>query len=206
MLNHSPDPKRTALVVYDMINDFLAPGAPMELVRAREQLVPRLKPLLAAARRKRLLTIYACQGYHPKGVGDGVKMAHSKPGCFAGTPGAEPYGELAPGPNDITLTKQRFDAFLGTPLDLILRQQQIDTLIIVGTSTSIGTETTARCAVSRDYRVIFPSDGTINRDLPDVGWGPVSLEELLKVVLTELAQFCRICPIEQLIAEINSFP
>lgn len=205
VLNYQPDPKRTALVVYDMINDFLAPGAPLELVRAREDLVPRLKPLIAACRRKKILIVYACQNYHPQGVGDGFKPAHGGHGCLAGTAGVEVYHELAPQTGEVILNKRRFDAFRGTELELVLRQQQIDTLIIVGTSTSIGTETTARCAVTRDYRVIFPSDGTINRDLPDAGWGPVPLDQLLRVVLTELAQFCRICSIEQLIGEIKSF-
>ena len=206
MWDYSPEPNRTALIVYDMINDFLQPGAPLKSVRAREDLVPRLKPLIAACRRKGLRIIYVCQNYHREGIGDGIKLAHSRPGAIAGTPGVEVYHELAPQPGDITIPKRRFDAFLGTDLDLILRQQRIDTLIIVGTSTSIGTETTARCAVTRDYRVIFPSDGTVNRDLPDVGWGPVTLDELLRVVLTELAQFCRICSIDELTRQIEAFP
>jgi nicotinamidase-related amidase len=206
MRDYAPEPDRTALIVYDMINDFLQPGSPLESVRAREDLVPRLKPLIAACRRKKLRVIYACQNYDREGIGDGIKMAHARPGAIAGTPGVEVYHELAPQAGDITIPKRRFDAFLGTDLELILRQQRIDTLIIVGTSTSIGTETTARCAVTRDYRVIFPSDGTVNRDLPDVGWGPVTLDELLRVVLTQLAQFCRICSIEQLTREIDAFP
>lgn len=143
MLNHAPDPKRTALLVYDMVNDFLLPGAPLESPRARDLLLPRLKPLIAACRNKKIRIIYACQNYDPDGVGDGFKPAHGGRGCLAGTPGAEVHAALAPQPGDIVLRKRRFDAFLGTDLDLILRQQRIDTLIIVGTSTSIGTETTA---------------------------------------------------------------
>src|SRR5262249_17466804 len=125
---------------------------------------------------------------------------------IAGTDGVDVYRELGPESGDIVLPKRRFDAFRGTDLELILQQQKIDTLIICGTSTSIGTETTARCAVTRDFRVIYPSDGTINRDLPDIGFGVVTLDELLKVVLTELAQFCRVCTIQKLIDEIEAFP
>jgi ureidoacrylate peracid hydrolase len=206
MRDYKPEPKRTALIVYDMVNDFLMPGAPLESVRAREILLPRLKLLMAACRRKGIRIIFANQNYHADGIGDGIKMPHSRPGCIAGTPGVDVYPELDPKPHDIIIKKRRFDAFLGTDLDLILRQQQIDTLIISGTSTSIGTETTARCAVTRDYRVIFPSDGTVNRDLPDAGWGEVKMDELLKVVLTELAQICRVCSIEQLVREIDAYP
>ena len=206
MIDYKPDPKRTALIVYDMINDFLKPGAPFESVRAREMLLPRLKPLIAACRRKGLRIIFANQHYHAEGIGDGIKLRDHGNGCIAGTPGVETYTEIGARPDDIVIKKRRYDAFLGTDLDLILRQQNIDTLIILGTSTSIGTQTTARCAVTRDYHVIFPSDGTANRDLPDAGWGVVTMDELLRVVLTELAQFCRVCPVEQLIREIDAYP
>ena len=115
----------------------------------------------------------------------------------------EVYKELAPQLEDIIIAKRRFDAFLGTDLEPILRQHHIDTVIVTGTSTSVGTETTARAAVARDFRVIFPSDGTVNRDLPDAGWGPVSQQELLRVVLTELSQFCRTSSIDDLIGELD---
>jgi ureidoacrylate peracid hydrolase len=206
MIDYKPDPKRTALIVYDLTNDFLKRGAPFESVRARDMLLPRLKPLIAACRRKGLRIIFANQQYHPDGIGDGIKLRDHGNGCIAGTSGVETYSEVGQLPEDIVIKKRRYDAFLGTDLDLILRQQQIDTLIIVGTSTSIGTETTARCAVTRDYRVIYPSDGTVNRDLPDVGWGVVTMDELLRVVLTEMAQFCRVCPVDTLIKEIDAFP
>jgi biuret amidohydrolase len=208
MLNFTVGTDRTALIVFDMVNDFLVPGAPNESVRAREILVPRLKPLIAACRRKKILIVYACQTVRPDGSDLGVLRAIF-PGVqssFAGTPGVEVYHEIAPHDGDVVLTKHRFDAFHATELDLILRQRGVNTVIITGTSTSIGTQTTARGAVVRDYFVIFPSDGTINRDLPDAGWGPVSLDQLLKVVLTELSQFCRVCPIAELIDEIDALP
>jgi nicotinamidase-related amidase len=205
MLNFKPIPARSALIVFDMINDFILPGAPNESVRAREILVPKLKPLIAACRRKKLLVVYACQTDRADGSDRGLK-SEIFPGITAhveGSPGAEVYAEIAPQPGDIVLRKRRFDAFYANELDLILRQRGVDTVIVTGTSTSIGTETTARGGVVRDYRVIYPSDGTVNKDLPDAGWGPVPMDLLLKVVLTELSQFCRVCPISTLIREIE---
>lgn len=202
------DPARTALIVFDMINDFLLPGAPFESIRARERLVPRLKPLLEACRRKRMLIVYACQTSRPGGsdlglLGEIYPALREGKVCVAGTAGVEVYKELAPQPEDIIVAKRRFDAFYGTDLELVLRQRGIDAVIITGTSTSVGTESTARAAVARDFRVVFPSDGTVNRDLPDAGWGPVSEPELLRVVLTVLAQFCRVCSIDEIIREIS---
>jgi ureidoacrylate peracid hydrolase len=164
--------------------------------------------LIAACRRKGILVVFTNQTDRPDGSDRGVKRVifpGSRP-CIAGTPGVEVYKELGPQDGDIVVAKHRFDAFYATELDLILRGRGVDTVIITGTSTSIGTQTTARGAVVRDYYVIYPSDGTINRDLPDVGWGPVPFDELLKVVLTQLAQFCRVCSIDQLIREIDAYP
>ena len=51
--------------------------------------------------------------------------------------------------------------------------------------------------------MIFPSDGTIARDLPDMGWGPVSVEDIQRVVLSTLAyRFAMVLPIEELITKL----
>jgi ureidoacrylate peracid hydrolase len=68
-------------------------------------------------------------------------------------------------------------------------------------------ESTTRDAFSRDYKVIFLSDGTAAGDLPDLGFGPVSAEEVQKVVLTVLAMcFAQVSSIDQVIAEIELGP
>lgn len=207
-MNFKLEPEKSALIVFDMVNHFLMPGSPAESVRAREELVPRLKPLIAACRRNGVLVVYTGQSSRADGSNLGllreIHKALGQEPCIAGTPATEVYKELATQPGDIIISKPRFDAFYATDLELILRQRKIDTVIITGTSTSIGTETTARGAVVRDFRVVFPADGTANRDLPDVGWGAVSQQELLKVVLTELDQFCRVCPIAEIISELDS--
>jgi ureidoacrylate peracid hydrolase len=77
-------------------------------------------------------------------------------------------------------------------------------LIIVGAATNIGCESTARDATNRDYRVIFPSDGNIARDAPDMGWGPIPKEEVQKVVLTTLAHaFAMVTSMQELISELQ---
>jgi hypothetical protein len=52
--------------------------------------------------------------------------------------------------------------------------------------------------------VIFPSDGSIARGLPDLGWGPVSPEEIKKVVLSILAhRFAMVLTIDELISKLK---
>jgi hypothetical protein len=55
--------------------------------------------------------------------------------------------------------------------------------------------------------MIFLSDGNAVDDLPDMGFGPVSAEEIQKVVLTVLAMcFAQVSSIDQVIAEIEQLP
>jgi ureidoacrylate peracid hydrolase len=63
-------------------------------------------------------------------------------------------------PGDILLEKPRFGAFHGTDLEQMLRARGIDTVIICGIATNVCCDTTAREANSRDFRVLFLSDGT----------------------------------------------
>ena len=63
-------------------------------------------------------------------------------------------------PQDIKITKHRVSGFYGTDLDLILRANKIDNVILMGVATNIAIELTAREAHDRDYKVTIISDAT----------------------------------------------
>jgi nicotinamidase-related amidase len=76
-------------------------------------------------------------------------------------PGAAIHPSLAPQPDDIIVTKHRVGAFTGTDLDMILRAQDIDTLILFGIYTSgvvLSTLRHLRLAADADYRIIVLKD------------------------------------------------
>jgi nicotinamidase-related amidase len=66
--------------------------------------------------------------------------------------------ELKPQGDEIVLNKITSSAFTSTPLDLILRNLGIDTLILTGVVTNGCVETTARDARDLGYRVILVTD------------------------------------------------
>ena len=66
--------------------------------------------------------------------------------------------ELAAAPTDHCITKQRPGAFIGTQLDVILRQAGVTQIVLVGVSTSNGVEATARSAYDLGYHVTFVLD------------------------------------------------
>ncbi|WP_299494393.1 isochorismatase family cysteine hydrolase [uncultured Shewanella sp.] len=59
---------------------------------------------------------------------------------------------------DVEIVKHRVSAFYGTDLDLILRANHIEQLILTGVSTNNAVELTAREAHDRDYRVTVATD------------------------------------------------
>jgi nicotinamidase-related amidase len=94
---------------------------------------------------------------------------------------------LAPGPDDVVVTKSRYSAFVNTELESILRGNRIDTVVIAGLMTQYCSVTTARHAHDLDYKVVFVRDANAGPDLPDLGFGAVSHAEAQRVILTMLA-------------------
>jgi nicotinamidase-related amidase len=209
MVAHKINPQKTALLVFDMINEFIKPGFGGYTPGIRENLVPRLKKLIEHCRSKDIPVIYACHVHREDGSDFGLlpeilRGLKERKRFISGTESPEVYEEIKPQEGDIVVEKRRFSAFYGTDLELILRGMGKDTLIITGFATNIGCESTARDAVDMDFRVIFPSDGNGVRDLPDMGWGPIPGEEIQRVFLSTLARsFARVLTIDELISELQ---
>ena len=166
-------PENTAMLVVDMQNDFVQEGAPIEIPHARA-MVPRLNRLLDVCRAHQILVIYIRHVIRGGDIDAGRLADHhaairQNKAIIAGTPNVEIYEGLKPQPGDLVVAKPRYSAFYGTDLEAILRSKGIDTLLISGTVTHVCCDSTARDAFSRDYKVIFLSDGTATRDLPDLG-------------------------------------
>jgi nicotinamidase-related amidase len=72
--------------------------------------------------------------------------------------------ELEPQPGDYLVTKQRFGAFIGTSLDDYLRERGVTQVFVIGVSTSVGVESTARSAYDHGYNVVLVVDAMTDRD------------------------------------------
>lgn len=71
--------------------------------------------------------------------------------------------ELAPEPNDIMLPKKHPSAFFGTPLVSYLIDQQVDSLVVTGCSTSGCVRSTVVDAFAYNYKVFVPHDAVYDR-------------------------------------------
>ena len=72
-------------------------------------------------------------------------------------------------PRDFVVdTKKRYDCFLGTDLDFVLRSHGINTLLITGVNTNSCVLATTTAANVRDYAVIVVEDCVDSMDGPDL--------------------------------------
>ncbi len=161
------DPKRTALLVIDMQNAFVAPGAPIEVPAARG-IVPAINRLAAELRARGVPVIWVLHqnsddwdGFFGVFVKPEARAAAAK-ALSAGSELQKPWRELDVAPGDLKTSKSRYSAFIGpsSPLAGILRDRHIDTLLIAGTKTNVCCECTARDAMMLDYKVVMLSDCT----------------------------------------------
>lgn len=68
--------------------------------------------------------------------------------------------ELEPGSDELVIDKNASSAFNGTGIDQLLRNLNLETLVVTGMATDMCVETTARDAADRGYNVIVVEDAT----------------------------------------------
>lgn len=163
------DPRRTALIVIDMQNAFVAEGAPFETPGARA-MIPRLERLIRFAREHRMPIVWTQSDHRPPYGGLMLRkfpVIRDERVLWKGESSFDMYPEMLQaqeGKYEYRLVKHKFDAFFETGLDAILRYHDVDTIIVTGTATNVCCESTARTAFMRDYNVAFPGDANATFD------------------------------------------
>ena len=143
--------ERKALLIVNMLNDFIQEGAPMEVPRGR-QIVDNIKGEIRYAREKGRPIIYLCDRHEP----DDVEFDFWPRHAVLGTPGANLFEPLAPAMGDYVVHKTTYSGFFHTELDSLLDDLDIDDLLICGVLTNIGILYTAVDALQRGIGVIVP--------------------------------------------------
>src|SRR5437762_4503393 len=202
------DPKKTAMIVVDMQNDFVASGAALETPAARA-VVPKLADALKICRDAGIKVIYTAHVHRRDGCDMGLfddlhPPIANRAALVDGTPGVDIYPELAPAPGEHVIKKHRYSGFFGTDLDIILREWGVDTVIISGTTTENCCHATARDAMFRNYRVVFLSAATATYDYPARGFGPMTDAENHDSTLVILAaSTANVMSVEEMRARIS---
>ena len=165
------DPARTALVVIDMQNFFVAE------VETAISIVPNINRLADVVRARGgivawvLLTVAEEMGgesqwpiYHDYFFTEAKMHAH-KNGLTEGSEGHALYPDLVVKDGDLVSRKNRFSAFIqgASDLDERLRARGIENLLVCGTATNMCCESSARDAMMIGYRAVMVLDGNAAR-------------------------------------------
>jgi ureidoacrylate peracid hydrolase len=166
MLARNVAPETAAVIVIDVQNDFCAKGGYYDKTGAdisnAAKAVERLVRFIDAARAAGVRVIFARNHYDPVYVSDTQRARLRRVGwdipyCRQGTWGAEFY-RVAPRPEEVVVTKHRFDAFYGTDLEIVLRANKVRSVIMTGVATNVCVESTLRSAFFRDFEVVVIDD------------------------------------------------
>jgi nicotinamidase-related amidase len=180
----------TALCVVDMQRYGLDPTAHLgETVRAHsgelwaayeqrvEAATAAIRDLLDAFRAAGRRVLYTRHGIHLPDAMDLVvrrrnreRISLSATGgrfghmAYVGTLAHEIIPELAPAPGELVLDKNTSSAFHTTPIDLYLRNMDIQTIVMTGSATDQCVLATSLDAADRGFHVIIAADACVNHD------------------------------------------
>lgn len=146
---------KNAVLVIDVVKDFTDPAGKVPHPQAAG-IVPHIDAFVRDARAHNALIIWVID-QHRQGKPD-WELENVRDHCTEGTPGVELAPPLAPQPQDYVINKRRYSAFFATDLDLILRDNHVDTVVLTGTKTNVCIRATAQDAFQRNYRVLVPRE------------------------------------------------
>jgi nicotinamidase-related amidase len=162
--NIDVEPGHTALLIVDMIDEFVKPNwCPYWVPDATRQ-VPRIRRLIDAFHEAKAPVIYLAYDVSLRGlnfpmtervVPIGGVLSDFEHEVFQSV---AIFEDLAPTGDDLVVLKHCYSGFHGTGLDLVLKSLGVTTVVICGTMTNFCCGSTAREAFWHGYKVIFGSD------------------------------------------------
>jgi nicotinamidase-related amidase len=165
----------TALLMIDMQRDFILEGGFGESlgndVNLLKAAITPCRNLLEAARALGMMVIHTREGHRPdmtdaykakveRGsptlrIGDLGPMGRI---LIRGEAGHDIIDELYPRAGEPVIDKPGKGSFYATDLELILKNRQIQSLIVCGVTTEVCVHTTVREANDRGFRCLIPGD------------------------------------------------
>jgi nicotinamidase-related amidase len=194
------EPGATALVIVDMLDEFVKPEwSPFWVPEATQQ-AAAIRTLVDAFHEADLPVVYL--GYETGLRGLNFPRTEWIVPIAEGFEGLEHelfqkvsfYGPLQPEKEDLVVLKHCYSGFHGTELDLVLRSLGVTTLVISGTMTNYCCGATAREAFWHGYGVVFGSDVNSTDD-PDLHEAEIR---------TLRRGYARIMSSEEILAELGA--
>lgn len=142
-----------ALIIVDMLNDFVKPTGALYCGPTIDPIVPRIAERVQKAEESEdTLIIHLCDAHDE----DDAEFDRFPKHAVEGTEGADIVSELEPDDEAFVFEKTRYSGFYGTDLGALLRVFGVSEVTVVGCCTSICVMDTVGGLANRDYRIIVP--------------------------------------------------
>jgi ureidoacrylate peracid hydrolase len=163
---HLISPKHSAILIIDVQNDPCHPeGLYAQLgrdIRLRQKAAENTAAFIARARKYGVSLIFIKLNHNDWNESPAWKRRNRRLGAWTMAYKEGTWGEqfylVDPKDGDAVITKHRYSAFVGTELDVVLRNRQITTLIITGGGTGACVESTVRHGLCLDYDIVVAPD------------------------------------------------
>jgi nicotinamidase-related amidase len=147
------------LLVVDVFNDFEHEDGDRLLASFRER-VKTMAEAIAAARAREIPVVYV-NDHHGFWNADGPGLVRS---AIEKADSGEVIAPLAPSPGDYFLLKPRYSAFDHTALVLLLRELEVDRILLIGSATEGCVVQTGIDARELDFKVTIVADACATND------------------------------------------
>lgn len=181
---------RQAILVIDMLNDFIHEKGALVCPNGMK-IVPNIQRLLTWIRGRKddSIQIVHIQEAHRKHDADfKVRPCHAVAGSWS----SDFIEELKPLGDEYVVPKRRHSGFAYTDLDLYLREEKIDTVVVTGVWTNVCVRSTATDALARAYRVITLTDAVHSKT-----------QEMHEYGLNDLSIFTKLMTVDEYIEACN---
>jgi nicotinamidase-related amidase len=157
-------PHRTAVLIYDMQVGIVSQ------ISDGKQIVARVNQVLGAAREGGYRVFFTRHASLPNAVAGVMQLRTAmawqrvsrvdlvKPAFLRDTPGFQIAPDLAPLPTEGVIDKITMSAFVGTPLDIVLRDCGINSFVVAGIALEVGIEPTVRHGMDLGYIPVIVAD------------------------------------------------
>jgi len=152
--------KRKALLVIDLLNDFMTPKGALYCGDDSRRIIPVIRSLVDGFTLEKHLVVYLKDAHIP----NDKEFELFAPHAVKGTRGAQVIEELTPPQSSIVIDKTRFTGFYGNNLAEILAEVNPGEVWVSGVVTSICVMDTVGDLRNRDYSVVIPVDAVADFD------------------------------------------
>ena len=166
---------KAALIVADMLNDFLDPQGSLYVGPQARAIIPFVSQKITEFRARGDVVIFTCDAHAP----DDREFKLFPPHAVKGSWGAQIIPELPPAPGDYRVEKTRYSAFSRTNMDELLKSEGVTEVHVVGVLTSICVLETVKELFDRDIPAVVYRQGMADADPEGHAFGLKQMEQVL---------------------------